>query len=156
MVCLSLLSTPHSTSMQSLQNICLPMPLLFSLWLCWIYVLYTLSQRGNRRDVLKCARYRAASAVLDLSRIFRIQQVVPDWICRRARKSLCAEEGPLPNPCGSRRVGKHFVVILVLPCFNLFFPPWYKKVFKVEIADAYISAVVLWLPFQNKTFSKLL
>lgn len=48
-----------------------------------------------------------------------------------------------------------FLVILVLPYFN-FFPLWYKKTFKVEIADAYISAVGLCLPVQNKTFSILL
>lgn len=133
-----------------------PVPQLFILWFYWIYVLYTPSQRGNRRDVLKCAQCRAASAVLDLIRIFRAWQVVPDWLCRRARNSLCAEEGPLAVPCGSRRMEKHFLVILVLPWFNLVLPVWYKKVFKVEIADASISAVVLCLPFQNKIFSKLL
>lgn len=156
MVCLSLLSKPHNTSMQSLLSICRAnasaIQLVAVLDICALHP----EPERNRRDVLKCARYRAASAVLDLSRIFRVQQVVPDWICRRARKSLCAEEGPLPVPCGSRRVGKHFLVILVLPYFNLFFPLWYKKAFKVEIADAYISAVVLCLPFQNKTVSKLL
>lgn len=41
-------------------------------------------------------------------------------------------------------------------CFNLLLPIWYKKVLKVGIADASISAVVLFLPFQNKIFSQLL
>lgn len=49
------------------------------------------------------------------------------------------------------------MVILFLPCFNLFFPLRYKKVFKVEIPDSYISAVVMsFLPFPSKTFCKLL
>ena len=153
MVCLSVLSKPHSTSVQSLLSICRANASAIRLVAVWKYMFYTLGQRGNRSDILKC---RAASAVLDLSRIFGIQRVMPDWICRRACKSLCAEEGLLPVPHGSRRVGKQFLVILFFPCFNLFFPLWYKKTFKIEIADVCISAVVLWLPFWKKTFSKLL
>lgn len=153
MVCLGLLSDHIVRVCHLSWASVVPMPQLFGLWLYWMCMFYTPSQRGNRRDVLK---RRAASAVLDLSRILRVQQVVPDWICRRARKSLCAEEGPLPVPHRSGKVGKRFLAVVFLPCFNLFFPLRYKKEFKTEIADVYISAVVLWLPFQNKTFSKLL
>lgn len=52
-----------------------PVPQLLSSWLSWEHP-FTLSQGGSRWDVLECDWYRAA--LLDLSRILRVQEVGPE------------------------------------------------------------------------------
>lgn len=71
----SLLSKPHSTSMQSFLCISRANASAIQLVAVLDMMLCTPSQRGNRRGVLK---HRAASAVLDLSISFRVQQEEPD------------------------------------------------------------------------------
>lgn len=133
----------------------MPMPQLFGWWLYCMYVLYTTSQRETDVmfwDVLS-TELHLLSWIWSESNP-RAQQVVPGWICRRAPKSVCAEEGLFPVEVEEWE--SIFWWSWFYPTSTCFFPFGTKKQFKVKIEDVCISAVSLCLSVQNKTFSKLL